>query len=235
MDTQEGYNREALIKDFLQNLGMGETDIHLVNMALTHSSYSFELGAGEDNERLEFLGDAVLGFIVSRYLFERYPHADEGSLSKMKARIVSGPLLARRAEELGLAPLLLLGKGEEQIGGRESPNLLSRALESLLGAFYLSAPFEHVSYFILKNIVEQAETFLMEDEFADYKSRLQEYAQRQFQCVPEYRVISETGPDHNKSFTVEVLIQGKPCGSGTGSRKKTAENEAARVALEYLQ
>jgi len=230
----EHQNRSSLIQAFLEGLGMHSANPALVNVALTHRSYSVEEGLEEDNERLEFLGDSILGFLVSAHLYEKYPQADEGMLSKRKARIVSRPLLGKLAEDLNLAPLLLLGKGEEQTGGRQNLNLLGSALESLIGAFYLSAPFPLVSDFVLKHIIVPAESFLDEDEFADYKSRLQEYAQKQFQCLPEYRLLNESGPDHNKEFTVEVLIQGRSYGIGRGSRKKIAENEASRVALEHI-
>lgn len=234
MSVNEQNRRRSILKTFLKHLGLQDADLALVNTALTHSSYSFENGDVDDNERLEFLGDAVLGFLVSHYYYEKFPEDDEGALSKRKAQIVSRPVLGLRAEALGIAPLLLLGKGEEQSGGRYSSRLLGSALESLIGALYLSLPFDRVSEFIMKRVVIPSEELLHEEEFADFKSRLQEYAQKNFQCVPEYRLMKEHGPDHSKSFTVEVFIQGKSWGVGAGTRKKTAENEAARKAMEKV-
>ncbi len=225
--------RKKALKAFLKSLNLQSADLKRVNLALTHSSYAFEKGLPGDNERLEFLGDAVLGFLVSRYLYDKYPDADEGRLSKRKARIVSRSMLGRQATRLGIGNLLLLGKGEEISGGRRRSTLLGCALESLIGAFYLSAPLEDVSHFVKEKLIKPAEELLQSDIFADYKSRLQEYAQKNFQCVPEYRLISQSGPDHKKSFCIEVTIQGKPFGKGYGSRKKEAENDAARIALEY--
>jgi len=234
MPVNEQTKRRSILKTFLKHLGMQGADLTLVNTSLTHSSYSFENGEVEDNERLEFLGDAVLGFQVSHYYYEKYPKENEGALSKRKAQVVSRSVLGLRAEALGIAPLLLLGKGEEQSGNRYSSRLLGSALEALIGAFYLSLPFDKVSEFIMKRVIIPAQALLQEEEFADFKSCLQEYAQKNFQCVPEYRLMKEHGPDHNKSFTVEVFIQGKSFGVGAGSRKKVAENEAARKAIERL-
>jgi len=181
---------------------MEKADMVLVNHALTHRSYSFEKGSFEDNERLEFLGDAFIGFLVSRYLYEKFPDADEGTLSKKKSSLSS---------------------------------LLGCALEALIGAFYISLPLEDVSLFVLERIVTPSEILLHADVFADYKSRLQECVQKKFKCIPEYKLISEMGPDHVKSFQVEVFILEKSYGKGFGARKKTAENAAARIALDRLK
>jgi ribonuclease-3 len=227
--------RQKALQDFLKNFGMEKADIALVNLALTHSSYSFEQGALEDNERLEFLGDALLGFLVSRYLYEKFPEADEGTLSKRKSSLVSRSMLGRQAKALGLGPLVLLGKGEEISGGRRRSNLLGCSLEALIGAFYLSLPLEQVTLFVREKIIRSSELLLHTDIFTDFKSQLQEYVQKKFRCVPEYKLISEKGPDHNKRFRVEVFIMEKSYGMGYGTRKKNAENEAARAALERLQ
>ena len=214
---------------------MEKADMVLVNHALTHRSYSFEKGSFEDNERLEFLGDAFIGFLVSRYLYEKFPDADEGTLSKKKSSLVSRSMLGRQAKALGLGPLVLLGKGEDLSGGRKRSSLLGCALEALIGAFYISLPLEDVSLFVLERIVTPSEILLHADVFADYKSRLQECVQKKFKCIPEYKLISEMGPDHVKSFQVEVFILEKSYGKGFGARKKTAENAAARIALDRLK
>jgi len=227
--------RQKALKGFLQNLGMAKADIALVNLALTHRSFSFEQGFFVDNERLEFLGDALLGFLVSRYLYEKFPEADEGILSKRKSSLVSRSMLGRQAKSLGLGPLVLLGKGEEISGGRRRSNLLGCALEALIGAFYLSLALEQVSLFVREKIILPSELLLHSSVFTDFKSQLQEYAQKKFRCVPEYKLISEMGPDHNKSFRVEVFILDKSYGMGYGPRIKNAENEAARSAQDRLQ
>jgi ribonuclease-3 len=226
--------RNEPLKGFLQVLGMDNADPDLVYLALTHRSYSFEHGLAVDNERLEFLGDAVLGFIVSCYLYENNPEADEGFLSKRKARLVSRSILGRQAKTLGLGSLILLGKGEEMTGGRRRSSLLGSALEALIGALYLSCPWEGVASFVRKRIIQPSENLLKFDVFADYKSRLQEQVQKQFHCVPDYKLLDESGPDHQKSFRVEVFIQGESYGVGYGSRIKVAENAAARIALDHL-
>lgn len=214
---------------------MEQANLDLVNLAFTHRSYSYEVGFPGDNERLEFLGDALLGFLASRYLYEKYPEEDEGALSKRKSKMVSRSMLGRLARTLGLASFILLGKGEEITGGRRRSNLLGSALEALVGAFFLSGlSLDQISSFVYQYIIEPSEQLLSNDVFADYKSKLQEYVQKNFQSVPEYKLIKETGPDHKKLFRVEVLIQGKSHGVGYGLRKKSAENAAARIALEHL-
>jgi len=227
--------RKANIRKFLAEISMEGTDLELVNLSMTHRSYSFEKGLDQDNERLEFLGDAFLGLQVSRYLYDKYPELDEGALSKRKSRLVSRSMLGRLARSMGIAPLLLLGKGEDQTGGRRRSTLLGSTLEALIGAFYLSSSLKKVSRFLMQQVIEPSEHLLDRDLFADYKSRLQEIVQKRYRCVPEYKVISETGPDHKKRFRVVVQILGKTRGTGFGMRKKTAENEAAHMALDHLE
>jgi ribonuclease III len=228
----DNLNRKEELEIFLQSLGISNADIDLVNLAMTHRSYSFEMSLSEDNERLEFLGDSLLGFVISGNLYDKYPDADEGFLSKRKSRIVSGSMLGQLAENLNIGPLLLLGRGEDMTGGRDRPNLLGCSLEALIGAVYLSTSLEHATDFISSRIFDPAERLLETDIFADYKSRLQEFAQKNFQYIPEYQVVDESGPDHKKHFYVKVFLGGVCCGTGCGARKKVAENEAARVALE---
>ncbi|MFH0794836.1 MAG: ribonuclease III [bacterium] len=209
-------------------------DLTLLNQALCHRSYSFELGLGKDNERLEFLGDTVLGFVTAKYIFNRYPQRNEGELSKLKALLVSRTVLGKRARELGLGTLILLGKGEEQSGGRSRPSVLGSALEAVIGALYLQTPFEVVERFICNHLLAPMEEVLDSEDYIDYKSRLQEVVQKQHQTTPEYFKVMEAGPDHNKHFAVEVFINGQIFGKGYGSRKKMAENLAAKMALENI-
>lgn len=209
-------------------------DIGLLDCALTHSSYAFEHQLRHDNERLEFLGDSVLGLVVSEYLFKEFPRAREGKLSKFKSQIISRGVLGSRALELRIGDLLLLGRGEELHGGRTRPVLLGSTLEAVVGAFYLDFGIEPMRHFLESEIFAPAQELSNTDEFGDYKSMLQEYVQKQFQSVPEYVTIEESGPDHNKCFIVEVLVQGKSEGRGEGPRKKIAENQAAMRAYWEL-
>ncbi|MBV9075568.1 MAG: ribonuclease III [Acidobacteria bacterium] len=234
----------------------------LLRQALTHSSLAHELetktasengedGAGErppsaDNEQFEFLGDAVLGLVTSELLFQRFPDYREGRLSKMRAHLVSARHLVKIARGLQLGRFLLLGRGEERSGGRAKPALLADALEALIAAVYLDGGMESARKVIINRIleaeVERLETGQdLEDHFKDYKSALQEWVQAKGFCQPSYSVVSETGPDHRKLFTMEVRIQeqGAPdplyVAEGQDSTKKKAEQQAARLALEHLR
>jgi ribonuclease-3 len=227
----------------------------LVEQALTHSSHAHELeseanGGGEGqfkhNEQLEFLGDAVLGFVTSQALFERFPKFREGELSKLRAYLVSARHLIRVSRELQLGSFLRLGRGEEKSGGRNKAALLVDALEAVLAAVYLDGGIEPAKQFVISRIVEPELTRMGEPTdgtfpVTDYKSALQESLQAAGRAQPAYVVTKEQGPDHKKTFTVEVRIH--PRGGGRkpeyvaraeGSSKKTAEQRAARRALEYL-
>jgi ribonuclease-3 len=222
--------REEQLARFLRSHGIQLSELTLVDRALTHSSYAFERQLEHDNERLEFLGDAVLGLVVSEYLYREYPRAREGVLSKYKSQIISRGVLGQRAVDLGLGTLVLLGRGEEMHGGRNRPTLLGSALEALVGALYLELGVAPMLHFLETQVFEPARTLSESQEFEDYKSRLQELVQKEFQTVPEYDVIDESGPDHRKHFEVAVRINGLVRGKGKGSRKKVAENQAAMHA-----
>lgn len=230
-------NQERAIEltQFLEkyNLKM-MANLQLLDNALTHSSYAFEMQLDHDNERLEFLGDAVLGLVVSHYLYQDFPRSREGILSKYKSQMISRGVLGKRAYEMGLGKLILLGKGEELHGGRDRPALLGSALEAVVGALYLDLGLSSIQRFLVKEIFEPGRALSATDEFGDYKSMLQEYAQKHAQTVPEYVTVKETGPDHNKHFEVVVLINGETLGVGEGSRKKVAENQAAMKAYWRL-
>lgn len=215
---------------FLNRYNLPMQNLDLLDRALTHSSYSFEHQLPYDNERLEFLGDAVLGLVVSEYLFRELPRASEGVLSKQKAAIVSRPILGKRAQEMGIGELLLLGRGEELSGGRERPALLGSALEAVVGALYLELGIPKITPWLVKEVFEPGRVLTHTEEFSDFKSLLQEYAQKNFQTVPEYELVSESGPDHSKRFEVVVKINGQVFGHGVGHRKKLAENQAAMRA-----
>ncbi|MCX7718561.1 MAG: ribonuclease III [Candidatus Sumerlaeaceae bacterium] len=225
----------AQVREFLVRHRLSVTNYALVEQALTHSSYAFENHLPHDNERLEFLGDAVLGLLVSEYLYEEHPRAREGVLSKQKASLVSRNVLGQRALTMGLGSLVLLGRGEELNGGRDRASLLGSALEALVGALYLNLGLDGVRPFVVREIFEPGRALSATDEFGDYKSQLQELVQKHYQTVPEYELIAETGPDHNKYFEVQVRVAGEIRGRGSGSRKKTAENRAAMQAYWALR
>ena len=212
-------------------------DRGLLEHAMTHTSRANEdvSGGVVDNESLEFLGDAVLGFIVADLLFREFPDCDEGEKSKMKATLVSTATLARVAERLGLGDHLLLGRGEEKTGGRRKQALLADGCEALIAAMYLDGGIEQSRAFIVRELGGFIDDLRRDGVSAqDYKSTLQELVQGRNRPLPEYRVVGAAGPDHQKLFDVEVLVAGEPLARATGPSKKEAEQEAARLALSRL-
>ena len=207
---------------------------HYLTQALTHSSYANEkkLGKLGCNERLEFLGDAVLELISSHFLFEKYPKLPEGELTKKRASLVCEPSLAYCAREFGLPQFLLLGKGEDMTGGRNRDSIVSDATEALLGAIYLDGGFASAKEFVLKFILNDIEHKQL---FYDSKTILQEIVQEKGTQPVEYVLIAEEGPDHNKSFTVEARVNGRLMGTGTGHTKKAAEQAAAYQAIREIK
>ena len=220
-----------------RRVGYNFRDLGLLEHALTHTSRANEDVSGGviDNESLEFLGDAVLGFAIADLLFRRFPARDEGWKSKMKAALVSTASLARLAEGLDLGQHLLLGRGEEKTGGRRKQALLADGYEALIAAIYLDGGVEQVTAFIARQfetLINEARTPAV--SFHDYKSALQERVQSGGEALPEYAVIGETGPDHHKLFQVQVRVGGKPIAEAVGRSKKEAEQEAAKLALKTL-
>jgi len=214
-----------------KKLGYKFKDRKLLKTALTHSSYANETSV-ESNERLEFLGDAVLGFVVARVLYDRYPDAAEGKLSKMRSAIVSRMNFAHYAQELKIDKQLLLGKGEENTGGSLRQSNLAGAFESVIGAIFIDGGYRKVNSIItklLKNCLSGDQEI-----FKDYKTKLQEVAQRKFRKVPKYKVVLEEGPPHDKFFHIEVKLGRKCLGKGVGRNKKQAEQEAAKEGLEFI-
>jgi len=220
--------------DFLQKqIGYTFRDISLLNKSLTHKSHVNENSESlKDNERFEFLGDSVLDLIVSGYLLKTFPDFSEGTLSKIRAAVVNESCLAELARQIDLGKYLLLGKGEESSGGRKKNSLLANAYEALAGAVYFDSNLEKAMGLYIpilgKEIAKYAET----DRFRDYKSELQEYTQTHFNCIPNYNVVAEKGPAHEKEFEVVVVIQQTIRGRGNGKSKKESEQAAAKSALE---
>lgn len=217
-----------------KELGYEFKNKDLLATALTHSSYANEnrRSGAESNERLEFLGDAVLGMTVASFLYNSYPDLPEGRMTRFRAELVCERSLYSVAEELGLGQYMCLGRGEELGGGRSRPSILADAVEAVLAAVYLDGGFEATAGIIDRFILSRAAA--VESGSADYKTRLQEYLQREGTQEITYRVTGESGPDHMKTFSAEVCLNGKVLGSGEGHSKKEAEQAAARSAAEAL-
>jgi ribonuclease III len=213
-------------------------DRGLLEHAMTHTSKANEdvSGGVTDNESLEFLGDAVLGFVVADMLFREFPHFNEGQKSKIKASLVSTTTLARLAERLALGEHLLLGRGEEKTGGRKKQALLADGYEALIAGIYLDGGIEQARAFITREfagLLAEAHDGSLHGQ--DHKSALQELLQSNDRPLPEYRLVGAAGPDHRKEFQVQVSVGGEPVAQGTGASKKDAEQEAARLAIEKLR
>lgn len=208
----------------------------ILEQSLIHSSYLNENPgiAPGDNERLEFLGDAVLGFVIAKELYQRFPDLREGDMTRVRSSLVSQTALARMAKAIGLGDYLYMGKGEESSGGRGKPANLAHALEALVAAIFLDRGLKTVREFILKLAEKKFKEAPSRGVKADYKSELQEVMQAKRQLKPSYRVIEATGPAHDRRFTVEVLVGSNVLGRGSGKSKKAAETEAARNALDGL-
>jgi len=218
----------------LQNeIGYTISSTDLLNIALTHSSYANEnKGKFQHNERLEFLGDSILSLIVSEYFFLRFPDVSEGNLTKLRAGVVSERTLVNIAVSIDLGKYILLGKGEESTGGRKRASILADTLESLIAAIYLDGGLEQARIFVLKYFKDYIEQGLNGKGFRDYKTELQEILQQKSDLEIEYRIVEESGPDHDKAFVAKVYYGGEAIGSGFGKSKKEAEQQAACYALE---
>jgi len=247
MATQEmqrpelSAEREQL-EQAMQALGVRFQRPELLRRALTHLSYvyersrSLEAAIAESNERLEFLGDAVLELLVSEFLYRRFPNASEGELTAYRAALVRTPTLARWAQQLGLTEFLYLGRGEQPRPGRPvRERILAGAFEAVLAAIYLDRGLRAARSFLRRLLVEEAENLIALGQNENYKGRLQELTQERLHVTPVYRTIAVTGPAHQRTFTAEVLVGERALGVGHGPSKRAAEQEAARRALEKLR
>lgn len=226
----------AEFADLQDTLGIAFRDPSLLQQALVHRSYlhenpDFALPA---NERLEFLGDSLLGFVIAAKLYRDFPHLSEGGMTKLRAVLVRKETLARLASSLRLGDYLYMGRGEESSGGRTKQTILAGAFESLVGAILMDQGFAAARDFVLRLFAGEMGRALEERLTTDYKSRLQEIVQARHRVTPIYRITKEVGPDHAKEFTVEVIVGGSVIGRGHGGSKRVAEMEAARDALDSL-
>ncbi len=225
------------LSELEETLGITFNDKSLLQRALTHRSYLNENPDHplSDNERLEFLGDAVLDFLTAEYLYNRFPEMAEGRLTSLRAALVKRETLAHFAEALNLGPYLLLSRGEAESGGRKRQAILCASFEALVGAILLDQGLQAVEGLVLRCIKPEISHILDEELYKDAKSMLQELTQGRLQITPIYRTVAERGPDHAKEFTIEVLIGDEAYGQGTGHNKQVAEQEAAKAALQRLR
>lgn len=232
-----GGAREGDLEGLEEKLGYHFEDRELLLQALSHRSFANEQEVEiSDNEVLEFLGDAVLGLVVSEMLFRRHPELSEGQMSKLKAFLVSADTLARQAETIDMGSYLLLGRGEEKTDGRGKDSLLANAFEAVIAAIYLDGGMSAVAGFLDRMLWPQLATAAQRDpSLRDFKSLLQERLQANGQPLPVYRVVEETGPDHDKLFEVELLVGGEYLATGRGRTKKSAEQAAAETALADIE
>jgi len=209
--------------------------LEFLNHAFTHRSFAHEAGEnGENNERLEFLGDSVLGLVVAQYLYETLPDQPEGELARIKSFVVSEASLSEIARGLRVDNFILIGKGEEYSGGRSKKTILADCLEAIIGAYYLDSGFPAAERFVHAMLIPEINKVLENRHAKDYKTLLQEFVQKRMKTYPRYRVVQKTGPDHDKTFWIEVHVGERSFGAGKGKNKKEAEQEAARLAYESM-
>ena len=232
-DCRPGERAAADARELEERLGVDFSKKELLVQALTHSSYTMEHERPRAfcNERLEFLGDAFFDAIIGEVLYQRLPDEEEGRLTKLRAMIVCEESLYEIGSRLGIGDLLLLGRGEEMSGGRQRRSLIADAVEALIGALYLDRGYEAVRNTVVRLFAERIEDALAGRIVQDYKSAYQEYLQARGHAQIQYRVVREEGPEHNKTFYVEVSADGAVMGEGTGHSKKEAEQAAAKQAL----
>lgn len=219
------------IKQFEEIIGYSFNNENLIKTALTHSSYANERGLGECNERLEFLGDSVLGVVTADYFYHNLNHLPEGEMTKKRAACACEKSLYKFAKEISLGEFIFLGKGEENMGGRDRASILADAFEAVIAAIYLDGGIENARKFVLRFVTKAANENI---SLKDYKTELQEIIQKNPDEHLSYVLVGESGPDHDKRFEVEVLLNSNVIGCGTGRSKKLAEQEAARQALELM-
>jgi ribonuclease III len=206
----------------------------LLNLAFCHRSFANENEQMDNNEKLEFLGDSVLGLVVAEYLFDTLVDRPEGDLAKIKSFVVSEEVLAAVAHDLRVDNFILIGRGEEYSGGRTKKALLADAMEAIIGAYFLDSGLKKSRKFILEQIVPEIDKVRANRHKKDYKTLLQEHVQKEFKTYPKYTLMKKTGPDHSKTFWMQVQIKERSYGPGKGQNKKEAEQQAARLAYEAL-
>ncbi len=229
--------RRQQLQEFCDSVGIHMQDLGLLDMALTHTSYAHEAKQSpkpQHNERIEFLGDSVLSVIVSTYMYKSFPELDEGQLTKLRAHLVCEASLYGYAKKINLGFYLRLGRGEALSGGRERASILGDAFESVLGAVYLDQGFDVAQQYLLTMMRQEIDYICRHGIYNDYKTRLQEFLQRDGDVDISYQLLGSAGPEHNKVFTSVVFVEGRVIGEGRGRTKKDSEQHAAQQALEQL-
>lgn len=229
--------RKTQLIEFCKKLNLKFNDIELLDLAFHHRSYSNENKEHKryNNERLEFLGDSVLGMATAAFLYEDMAENTEGDLAKIKSTVVSEKTLAPIALQIGLDKMLVLGHGEEVSGGRKKPAILADCVEAVIGAYYLDSGYEKASDFVLTYIVPEIRKVQQDKGAKDFKTTLQEYCQQKFKKIPFYTTVKRTGPDHDQTFYIQVSAGDKTYGPVSGKSKKEGEQLAAKLALENLK
>ncbi|MEW5816465.1 MAG: ribonuclease III [Spirochaetota bacterium] len=227
--------RRRELQLFEKHAGIRFRKLDFLNLAFTHRSFANEsTELIDNNEKLEFLGDSVLGFVVSEYLFYTLEDKTEGDLARVKSFVVSEDSLESIAKLIKVDNFILIGRGEEYSGGRSKKTLLADAMEAIIGAYYLDSGFKAARQFILRFIVPEINKVLEDKHKKDYKTLLQEHVQKKHKSYPKYNIVQKTGPDHDKTFWIEVKINGNTYGPGKGKNKKIAEQNAASIAYKAL-
>ena len=225
---QINNERKKELKNFLKKIGVVFKDYNLLNLSLSHRSYVNEHGIHENNEKLEFLGDSILGFVVTEYLYKNLPDFNEGVLARIKSFVISENTLSKVAKRINFNKYILIGKGEESSGGRSKKTIISDAFEAFLGAYYLDSNLNKAKCFINRLFKEEIELVVKNKHEKDYKTLLQEYSQKKYKICPTYSVNGKKGPEHDRTFFVRVSIEEKYFGMGEGKSIKEAEKVAAK-------
>lgn len=242
LDKIESLNTPAVSPERRKELRLFEKHasirfrrLDLLNLSFSHRSYANENpGVGDNNEKLEFLGDSVLGLVISEYLFKTLPDKAEGDLARIKSFVVSENSLATVAKALKVDNFILIGKGEEYSGGRSKKAILADCMEAIIGAYFLDSGFDPSRKFILRFLVPEINKVLEDRHKKDYKTLLQELVQKSHKSYPRYNLVEKTGPDHDRTFWIEVRINNRSFGPGKGKNKKEAEQNAASIAYKSL-
>ncbi|WP_246745042.1 ribonuclease III [Thiospirochaeta perfilievii] len=227
-------SRLVELKTLTKELDIRFRSYELLNLALTHRSVISKSHHKLNNERLEFLGDSVLGLAVTEYLYLKFPNSKEGDLAKIKSYVVSEEVLSQIGFNIGLDRFLLIGKGEEASGGRKKKAILEDAFEALLGAYYLDVGYKKSKSFILSLLAPEIDKVLDGDYKKDYKTIFQEYIQKKRKVCPKYKLLRKSGPDHDTMFIYQVIVSGEVMGTGRGKSRKIAEQSAAKTAYKKI-
>jgi len=227
--------RKKDLNTFLKSLKVRFHNLELLDQALSHRSYVNEVKKGtENNEKLEFLGDSVLGLIITEFLYKTYPDYSEGDLARIKSFVVSERSLTKISKQIGLQHYILIGKGEEISGGRRKKTILSDTFEAFIGGLYLDSNYKRVQVLLISLFAYEIELVTLDQHDRDYKTLLQEYVQKRFKTCPSYKLKGNAGPEHDKTFFIEVFVGSTKHGYGEGKSKKDAEQKAAQNAYQKL-